>query len=112
MFKGNMSKILKQAQEMQKKIENVQNQLSDLKLEVNSGGGMVSVKINGNQEILELNIDSETLKEEKEIIEDLIISAINKAISRSKAASQEKMNAKINLYKESSNAVVELNRPA
>ena len=93
MFKGNMSKILKQAQEMQKNIENVQNQLSELKLDVDSGGGMVSVKINGNQEILELNIDSETLKEDKEIIEDLIISAINKAISRSKSASQEKMNA-------------------
>ena len=93
MFKGNMSKILKQAQEMQKNIENVQNQLSELKLDVESGGGMVSVKINGNQEILELNIDSETLKEEKEIIEDLIISAINKAISRSKSASQEKMKA-------------------
>ena len=54
MFKGNMSKILKQAQEMQKNIENVQNQLSELKLDVDSGGGMVSVKINGNQEILEL----------------------------------------------------------
>ena len=67
MFKGNMSKILKQAQEMQKNIENVQNQLSELKLDVDSGGGMVSVKINGNQEILELNIDSDTLKEEKEI---------------------------------------------
>ena len=63
MFKGNMSKILKQAQEMQKNIENVQNQLSELKLDVDSGGGMVSVKINGNQEILELNNDSETLKE-------------------------------------------------
>ena len=93
MFKGNMSKILKQAQEMQRKIEDVQDQLSDLKLDVDSGGGMVSVKINGNQEILELNIDPDTLKEEKEIIEDLIISAINKAISKSKSASQEKMNA-------------------
>ena len=93
MFKGNMSKILKQAQEMQRKIEDVQEQLSDLRLDVDSGGGMVSVKINGNQEILELNIDPETLKEEKEVIEDLIISAINKAISKSKSASQDKMNA-------------------
>ena len=53
MFKGNMSKLLKQAQEMQQQIEEVQGQLSDMIVEAESGGGMVTVKVNGKQEVLE-----------------------------------------------------------
>ena len=73
MFKGNMSKMLKQAQEMQKKMETVQEQLSDIIVNSESGGGMVKVKINGHLEILELKLDDDSLKEDKEIVEDLII---------------------------------------
>ena len=67
MFKGNMSKLLKQAQEMQTQIEEVQNQLSDMIIESESGGGMVSVKVNGKQEVLELNIEESALEEDKEV---------------------------------------------
>jgi len=93
MFKGNISKMLKQAQEMQKQIEEVQNQLSDMVIDAESGGGMVSVKVNGKQEILELNIDPDAMKEDKEMLEDLIISALNKALSKAQSDSQEKMNS-------------------
>ena len=92
MFKGNMSKLLKQAQSVQQEIENVQNQLADMIIESESGGGMVKAKVNGKQEILELNIDKTTLKEDKEVIEDLIVSALNKALSKAQIDSQEKMN--------------------
>ena len=54
-----MSKLLKQAQDMQKKLEEAQSQLGDIVVAAEAGGGMVSVKINGNQEILELTIDDE-----------------------------------------------------
>jgi len=93
MFKGNMSKMLKQAQEMQKQIENVQNQLSDMIIEAESGGGMVTVKVNGKQEVLELVIDPDAMKEDKEVLEDLIISALNKGLSKAQFDSQEKMNS-------------------
>ena len=93
MFKGNMSKLLKQAQEMQQQIEDVQSQLSELIITADSGGGMVSVKVNGKQEILDLNIDPEAMKEDREVLEDLIISALNKALSKSQTDSQEKMNS-------------------
>ena len=93
MFKGNMSKMLKQAQEMQKQIEQVQNQLSDMIIEAESGGGMVTVKVNGKQEVLELVIDPDAIKEDKEILEDLIISALNKGLSKAQSDSQEKMNS-------------------
>ena len=92
MFKGNMSKLLKQAQEMQQ-IEEVQSQLSELIITADSGGGIVSVKVNGKQEVLNLNIDPEAMKEEREVLEDLIISALNKALSKSQTDSQEKMNS-------------------
>ena len=78
---------------MQKKIEQVQNQLSDMIIESESGGGMVKVKVNGKQEVLELDIDQTTLEEDKEVIEDLIVSALNKALSKAQADSQEKMNS-------------------
>ena len=93
MFKGNMSKLLKQAKDMQEQIEQAQSQLAELVIEADSGGGMVSVKVNGKQEIIELNIDSDAMSEDKEILEDLIISALNKALSKSKSDSQEKMNS-------------------
>ncbi len=93
MFKGNMSKLLKQAQDVQKQIEKVQGQLSDMIIESESGGGMVKVKVNGKQEVLELCIDESTLQEDKEVVEDLIVSAMNKALSKAQADSQEKMNS-------------------
>ena len=93
MFKGNMSKLLKQAQSVQQEIEKVQNQLSDMIIEAESGGGMVKVKVNGKQEVLELNIDETTMEEDKEVIEDLIVSALNKALSKAQIDSQEKMNS-------------------
>jgi len=92
MFKGNMSKLLKQAQDVQKQIEQVQNQLSDMIIESEAGGGMVKVKVNGKQEVLELSIDQNTLEEDKEVIEDLIVSALNKALSKAQSDSQDKMN--------------------
>ena len=93
MFKGNMSKLLIQAQEMQQQIEEVQGQLSDMIVEADSGGGIVNVKVNGKQEVLEVNIDPEAMAEDIEMLEDLIISALNKALSKAQSDSQEKMNS-------------------
>ena len=91
--KGNMSKMLKQAQQMQKDIENVQNELDELQINSESGGGLVQVTINGKMELLDLNLQDEILTEEKEIIEDLIISAVNNAISKAEDESQNRMNS-------------------
>ena len=54
---------------------------------------MAKVKINGQLEVLELYIDEECLKEDKEVVEDLIISAVNKGISKAQAAAKEKMSS-------------------
>ena len=91
--KGNMSKMLKQAQEMQKQIENVQNELDDLQISGESGGGLINVTVNGKMELLNCNMKDEVLNEEKDLIEDLIISAVNNALSKAQAESQNRMNS-------------------
>ena len=93
MFKGNMSKMIKQAQDMQKRMEEVKGELQDVIVDASSGGGLVNVKMNGNLEIKDLDISDEVLEEEKEVLEDLIISATNEAISKAQSKSQEKMNS-------------------
>ena len=93
MFKqGNMTQMLKQARDVQKKIEEVQSELDDLIVEGDAGGGMVKVVANGKQQILELNIDQEAMSEDKELLEDLIISAVNNALNKSLEESQGRMN--------------------
>ena len=72
MLKGKMSSILKQAQEMQKNMESIQEELGDLVVKSDIGGGMVTATANGRQEILKIEISEEALKEEKEMLEDLV----------------------------------------
>jgi DNA-binding YbaB/EbfC family protein len=91
--KGNMSKMLKQAQEVQKQIEDVQNELDDLNINGESGGGMVKATVNGKMELLNLNLQAEIFEEDKDLIEDLIIAAINNAMSKAQEESQNRMNA-------------------
>jgi len=91
--KGNMTQLLKQARDVQKKIEEVQNELDNLTIEGDSGGGMVKVVVNGKQQLLELTIDQDAIKEDKELLEDLIISAVNNALTKSLEESQNRMNA-------------------
>ncbi len=91
--KNNMANILKQAQDVQKRIQNVQDELDELIIEADAGGGMVKVVMNGKLELLELILDQEILSEEKELVEDLIISAVNKAITKSQEESQARINS-------------------
>ncbi len=87
-----MAGILKQAQEVQKKIEAVQNELEDLIIDAEAGGGLVKVVVNGKQELLELKIQPEALEEDVEMLEDLIISAVNMGMRKSQEESQSRMN--------------------
>lgn len=73
------SKMLQQAQEMQKKMTEAKDSLKNISAEGQAGGGSVKVIMNGNCEMISLDIDQETLKEDKSIIEDLIVAAANNA---------------------------------
>ena len=91
--KGNMSNMLKQAQQVQKQIEDVQNELDDLNINGESGGGMVKATVNGKMELLNLDLQNEIFEEDKDLIEDLIISAINNAMTKAQEESHSRMNA-------------------
>lgn len=92
MAKGGMGNLMKQAQQMQEKLQEAQEQLSEVKVEGTAGGGMVTVVANGKQEILEVTIEEEVMEDDVEILEDLIVAAVNQAMTKAGEAAQEKMN--------------------
>jgi DNA-binding YbaB/EbfC family protein len=78
---GNM---LRQAQEMQKKLGRIQEELASRTVEASAGGGMVRCTINGKQELLSLSIDREVVDpEDVEMLQDLVIAAVNEAVKKS-----------------------------
>lgn len=79
----NMNNMMKQVQKMQKDMEIAQEEVGKTKFEVSSGGGAINVTINGKKEILALNIKPEAVDlEDLEMLQDMIMAAINEAIRR------------------------------
>ena len=77
----NMNNLMKQAQKMQKQMAEKQEELAERTLEMTSGGGAVKVTINGKREIQELKINPDVVDpDDVEMLEDLIISAMNEAL--------------------------------
>ncbi|MBS3741361.1 MAG: YbaB/EbfC family nucleoid-associated protein [Candidatus Cloacimonetes bacterium] len=95
MFKGGkgIQDLLKQAQDMQKKISKSQKELANKTIEATSGGGMVKVVMNGNQDLLSLNIEKEVVDpDDVEMLEDLIIAAIEEAKKKVKEMVESEMS--------------------
>ena len=88
-----MSQMMKQAQKMQKKMSAVQETLEDLVVEGVAADGMVKVKMDGNQKLLDINIDPAAQREELDLLEDLILIAVNQAVIKSQDKAQKRMNA-------------------
>lgn len=87
-----MSQMMKQAQQMQKKMSAVQETLEDLAVEGVAADGMVKVKMDGNQKLLDINIDPAAQHEELGLLEDLILIAVNQAVIKSQDKAQKRMN--------------------
>jgi DNA-binding YbaB/EbfC family protein len=88
----NMGNLLKQAQQFQAKLAKLQEELGDKTVVATSGGGMVSVVANGRQEIVSIKIDPEVIDPgDKEMLQDLILAAVNDALSRAKSMMNEEM---------------------
>ena len=92
MFKG-MSNIYKQAQKMQKDMKRVQDELENLKIEGQSGGGIVKVVVNGKREPLSVTVDDTILSEDRDMVEDLILAAMKNAFDNAEKESAEKMKS-------------------
>tara|TARA_Y100001970_G_C13639650_1_gene558218 strand:+ start:34 stop:357 length:324 start_codon:yes stop_codon:yes gene_type:complete len=89
---NNFNDMMKKAQEMQKKMQEMQESLSSLEVEGTSGGGMVKVVMNCKNEIKKIDIDQSIInKDEKEVMEDLVVAALNDAKTKAEEKSQEEM---------------------
>lgn len=89
---GDMGKIMKQAQEMQSKMAEAQDRLDAIEVIGEAGAGLVTVTASAKGEVRGLSVDPSLFKpEEREVVEDLIVAAIQDAQARAQAAAQEEM---------------------
>ena len=89
---NNFGDMIKQAQEMQKKMKELKEGIANLEVEGSSGGGRVKITVTGKGEVKKIKIDPSLMKpEESEILEDLIVAAFNEAKKKSEEASAEEM---------------------
>ncbi len=88
----NMADMFGKVQEMQEKMKQVQDSLDQVIVEAEAGGGMVKVKANGKKQIVSISMDEDVVdKEDKEMLEDLIVAGCNKAIEKAEEAAQAKI---------------------
>ena len=89
---NNFNDMMKKAQEMQKKMQEIQESLANLEVEGTAGGGMVKITMNCKNEVKKIELDPSIIKEEeKQMMEDLIVAALNDAKSKAEEKSQEEM---------------------
>jgi|SRR5210317_1923586 DNA-binding YbaB/EbfC family protein len=87
-----MSEIMRQAQDFQKRLSQVQNELAGKIVTASVGGGMVSVTVNGKNELISIQIDKEVINpEDQSMLQDLILSAVNEGIKKAQDMAQTEM---------------------
>ncbi len=90
-MKGALGGLMKQAQQMQENMKKTQDEIANMTVTGESGGGMVSVIMTGRHDVQKINIDDAVL-DDKEMLEDLVAAAVNDASRKVEALSQDKMS--------------------
>ncbi len=92
MSKG-LGNIMKQAQQMQAKIARVQQELETREVEASAGGGMVTARVNGKQQLLDLKIEKAVVDpEDVDMLQDLVLAAVNEGLKKSQDMVQQEMS--------------------
>ncbi|MCK0743913.1 YbaB/EbfC family nucleoid-associated protein [Chromohalobacter nigrandesensis] len=91
MMKGGMGNMMKQAQEMQEKMQKVQEEIAETEVTGEAGAGMIKVTMNGRHDVSNVNIDPSVMEEDKELLEDLLAAAVNDAVRKVETTSKERM---------------------
>lgn len=86
-----LASIMKQVQRLQSKIEEMREELAGKEIEGSAGGGMVKVLVNGRREVISVKIDPEAM-EDKEMLEDLIVAALNDAMRKARLLMEEEVS--------------------
>lgn len=90
-MKGNMAQLMQQAQKVQEDLKKAQEELAELEVTGEAGGGLVKVQMNGRHEVRRVSIDPE-IGDDREMTEDLVAAAINDAVSRIRETTRERMS--------------------
>ncbi|MBV1911213.1 MAG: YbaB/EbfC family nucleoid-associated protein [Kangiellaceae bacterium] len=88
--------LMKQAQQMQEKMQEAQNEVANVEVEGQSGAGLVKINMTGRHDVKSVVIDPSLLQEEKEILEDLIAAAVNDAVRKIEHETKDKMSSVTN----------------
>lgn len=91
-MKGGLGNLMKQAQQMQQKMQQMKEELAKMEVTGESGAGLVKVTMTGAYSVRSVSIDDSLLDDDKEMLEDLIAAASNDAVRRIEEANQEKMS--------------------
>jgi DNA-binding YbaB/EbfC family protein len=91
-MKGGLGKLMRQAQQMQENMQKAQEELTNLEVSGQSGGGMVTVTMSCRHEVRRVSIDDSMIGEDREMLEDLIAAAINDAVRKVEETVQEKFS--------------------
>jgi len=81
-FRGGMTELMRQASRMQRKIEQRKKELEKETVEAASGGGKVKAVVNGAREVVSIDIGAEALAMDKEMLQDLVVAAVNAALAK------------------------------
>lgn len=90
-MKGNLGNLMKQAQQMQENMKDMQEKLAAVEVEGQSGAGMVKVVMTCRHDVKSINIDDSLVGDDKEMLEDLVAAAFNDAVRRVESTTQERM---------------------
>ncbi len=91
-MKGGMGNMMKQAQKMQEDMQKAQQEIANMEVEGQAGGGMVKVVMNGRHELRSVNIDDSLMTDDKDMIEDLVAAAVNDAVRKIEQESSTRMS--------------------
>ena len=91
-MKGGLGNIMKQAQAMQQKMQDAQEELAKTEVDASAGGGLVTVTMTCRHDVRKVNIDDDLLSEDKAVLEDLVAAAVNDAVRKVESTTQEKMS--------------------
>lgn len=92
-MKGGLGNLMKQAQQLQSNMEKAQEDLANMEVTGQAGGGMVSIVMTGRYDCRRISISNELWQEDKEMVEDLVAAAINDAVRQVETQSKEKMSS-------------------
>jgi len=91
MMKGGLGGLMKQAQQMQKNMQKAQAELANVEVEGQAGSGMVRVTMTCAHEVRGVSLDDSVLSDDREMLEDLVVLALNDAMKKAEAISQQRM---------------------